>query len=81
MEFYLGYFINAPANIIGNSSLREPQEAAYRAIYNHFIIENNSEHALVTLPTGERVIIVTGCINVLESRVSGTSINNNSCIY
>ena len=31
--------------------------------------------------TGERVIIVTGCINVLESRVSGTSINNNSCIY
>jgi len=52
VEFYLGYFINAPANIIGNSSLREPQEAAYRAIYNHFIIENNSEHALVTLPTG-----------------------------
>ncbi len=33
------------------------------------------------LETGERVIIVTGCINVLESRVSGTSINNNSCIY
>lgn len=30
--------------------------------------------------TGARVIIMTGCINVLESRVSGTSINNNSCI-
>ena len=30
--------------------------------------------------TGERVIIVTGCINALVSRVSGTFIKNNSCI-
>jgi len=30
--------------------------------------------------TGERVIIVTGCINALVSRVSGTLIKNNSCI-
>ena len=30
--------------------------------------------------TGARVIIVTGCINVLVSRVSGTFIKNNSCI-
>lgn len=29
---------------------------------------------------GERVIIVTGCINALVSRVSGTLIKNNSCI-
>lgn len=36
--------------------------------------------ALVVLPTGERVIIVTGCINILISRVSGTFIKNNSCI-
>lgn len=48
----MGYFINAPANIIGNNSLREPQEAAYRAIYNHFVVDKNNEHALVTLPTG-----------------------------
>jgi type I restriction enzyme R subunit len=30
--------------------------------------------------TGERVIIVIGCINILVSRVSGTFIKNNSCI-
>lgn len=30
--------------------------------------------------TGERVIIVTGCINVLVSRVSGTLTKYNSCI-
>lgn len=29
---------------------------------------------------GERVIIVTGCINVLVSRVSGTLTKYNSCI-
>ena len=27
------------------------------------------------METGERVIIVTGCINALESRVSGTLVN------
>jgi len=30
---------------------------------------------LVVFPTGERVIIVTGCINALRSRVSGTLVN------
>ena len=34
----------------------------------------------VVASTGERVIIVTGCINVLVSRVSETFIKNNSCI-
>ena len=34
----------------------------------------------VEMETGERVIIVTGCINALVSRVSGTFIKNNSCI-
>ena len=34
----------------------------------------------VDMETGERVIIVTGCINALVSRVSGTFIKNNSCI-
>lgn len=48
----MGYFNDAPANIIGNSNLREPQEAAYRAIYNHFQVKKSKEHALVTLPTG-----------------------------
>jgi len=48
----MGYFFDAPANIVGNSFLREPQEDAYRAIYNHFINKKSEEHALVTLPTG-----------------------------
>ena len=34
----------------------------------------------VEMETGERVIIVTGCINILISRVSETFIENNSCI-
>ena len=34
----------------------------------------------IDMETGERVIIVTGCINALVSRVSGTLIKNNSCI-
>ena len=35
---------------------------------------------LLVAATGERVIIVTGCINVLVSRVSGTLTKYNSCI-
>lgn len=34
----------------------------------------------IIMETGERVIIVTGCINVLVSRVSGTLTKYNSCI-
>ena len=34
----------------------------------------------IEMETGERVIIVTGCINALVSRVSETFIKNNSCI-
>ncbi|MFU0800245.1 MAG: hypothetical protein ACFWUE_06225 [Xylanivirga thermophila] len=34
----------------------------------------------IEMETGERVIIVIGCINTLISRVSGTFIKNNSCI-
>ena len=35
---------------------------------------------IVKSQTGERVIIVMGAINALESRISGTFIKNNSCI-
>ena len=42
--------------------------------------ENKRRKALLVMATGERVIIVTGCINALVSRVSGTFIKNNSCI-
>ena len=41
---------------------------------------HNRYKNLIVAATGERVIIVTGCINALVSRVSGTFIKNNSCI-
>ena len=34
-----------------------------------------NRHGLIAGATGERVIIVTGCINALRSRVSGTLVN------
>ena len=42
--------------------------------------EYNSYRNLVVAATGERVIIVTGCINAFKSRVSEIFIKNNSCI-
>ena len=42
--------------------------------------EEGIDKGMVVAATGERVIIVTGCINILISRVSGTFIKNNSCI-
>ena len=44
------------------------------------INKKDSFSTLLVLPTGERVIIVMGAINTLESRVSGTLIKYNSCI-
>ena len=67
-------FMNSFPNILENEDLREPQIRAYASLYNHFIRDKNSNHALIVLPTGARVIIVTGCINVLISRVSETFI-------
>ena len=43
-------------------------------------IAKGQDRILLTMATGERVIIVIGCINTLISRVSGTFIKNNSCI-
>jgi hypothetical protein len=39
-----------------------------------------ADKGLVVAATGERVIIVMGAINALVSRVSGTFIQNFSCI-
>ena len=64
--------------------LREYQEEAFRYFITYFeeenLRKNKQIHNLFHMATGERVIIVTGCINVLVSRVSGTFIKNNSCI-
>ena len=47
---------------------------AYYDLSNEYKKEQNG---LVVMPTGARVIIVTGCINTLTSRVSGTFIKDN----
>ena len=49
---------------------------------NQFINDeqNNSGLLLIDMPTGERVIIVMGAINVFKSRVSETLTKYNSCI-
>ena len=65
-------FMNSFPNILENEDLREPQIRAYASLYNHFIRDKNSNHALIVLPTGERVIIVMGAVNVMKPRVSGT---------
>ena len=45
-----------------------------------YMESNSNENNIIIASTGERVIIVTGCINVLVSRVSGTLTKYNSCI-
>ena len=66
----------------GDYDIIKPNDMQQRAVENLRRLRGSGENkGLVIAATGERVIIVTGCINVLESRVSGTSINNNSCIY
>ena len=49
---------------------------------NSMLLSDAEEQVIISFsaPTGERVIIVTGCINVLVSRVSGTLTKYNSCI-
>ena len=54
------------------------QKEAIRAVCD--AIEKGHRKHLLVMATGERVIIVTGCINVLVSRVSGTLTKYNSCI-
>ena len=66
-----------------SKTLRMPhQQDAVDNLNKHFNIDNpeKGQSGLLVMPTGERVIIVTGCINALVSRVSGTLIKNNSCI-
>ena len=70
------YFLKTKSSILDNDNLREPQKDAYYNVYNHFIKKGKeTSHALLVIPTGERVIIVTGCINALRSRVSETLVN------
>ena len=67
--------------------MRPYQITATERILNRIEIANNYKKygsvaggGYIWHTTGERVIIVIGCINALVSRVSGTFIKNNSCI-
>ena len=64
--------------------MRSYQYYAARAISDrvarHRWGEGDQRGGYIWHTTGERVIIVTGCINVLVSRVSGTLTKYNSCI-
>lgn len=74
------YFMTANPNIYDNSNLRDPQVRGYYMVYDHFAVKNKKTHAIVILPTGERVIIVMGAVCVIKSRVSGTLDKYISCI-
>ena len=52
--------------------MREYREYQLEAINN---FRKNEWRGILEMATGERVIIVTGCINALRSRVSGTLVN------
>ena len=58
--------------------MRPYQVYAVEALVRQALETRNNGYIWHT--TGERVIIVTGCINVLVSRVSGTLTKYNSCI-
>lgn len=60
-------------------NLRGVQKQNHLKEYTGELKKSNLNFA-VEMETGERVIIVTGCINVLVSRVSGTLTKYNSCI-
>ena len=66
-------------NEIEKTNIHQYQFDALKKIEKYFS-SSGIFPALVKMPTGERVIIVTGCINALISRVSEAFIKNKSCI-
>src|SRR5437879_510307 len=48
----IDYFQAGSARILGNERLREPQRAAYLALYEHFVKRRRSQPAIVQIPTG-----------------------------
>lgn len=59
-------------------NLRKYQINAIKAIED--AMADGKENILISMATGERVIIVMGAINVLKSRVSGTFTEKFLCI-
>lgn len=60
------YFISTRTNILNNAKLREPQIEAYVEVYNHFVTQNKTTHAIVVLPTGSGK---TGLISILPYNI------------
>ena len=60
-------FMNSFPNILENEDLREPQIRAYASLYNHFIRDKNSNHALIVLPTG---VGKTGVMGIAPYHIS-----------
>ncbi|QDP40797.1 DEAD/DEAH box helicase [Radiobacillus deserti] len=48
----MSYFKSVSPNILSNENLREPQIKAYEKLYEHFVLKESKEEALVVLPTG-----------------------------
>ncbi|MCK4259845.1 MAG: DEAD/DEAH box helicase family protein [Halanaerobiales bacterium] len=46
------YFLTAEPLIYDNEELREPQIDAYASVYDHFVVKQNTQDAVVILPTG-----------------------------
>ncbi|GAB6172039.1 hypothetical protein JCM15765_15170 [Paradesulfitobacterium aromaticivorans] len=61
------YFIESDPNIYGNADLREPQVQGYSHVYEHFIIQKKTTHAVIVLPTG---VGKTGLMALLPYNIS-----------
>ncbi|WP_236915932.1 hypothetical protein [Clostridium sp. Cult2] len=80
MSYFLNYYdaVRYPYETDEKKGLRESQLGAIHAIASHFT--NSNYPAIITMPTGERVIIVMGAVFMIKSRVSGTLTKYISCI-
>lgn len=61
------YFFSVLPNIYDNTELREPQINAYRAVYDHFVTDGRTNHAIIVLPTG---VGKTGLMGILPYFIS-----------
>lgn len=52
LSYDQNYFMSVEPMIDDNEYLREPQKIAYGKIFEHFVSQNNTSHAIVVLPTG-----------------------------
>ena len=61
--------------------VKQPETIDYEQVFRDIFYGVSYPDYLFSLPMGERVIIVTGCINALISRITGTFIKNNSYYF